>query len=81
MKRKCERLSRNSLRAKEYWPPIRRPPARAFQSRCIIVDANHSLVETAENWNAARDTAQAGAKKQQLTGSSPRTDLIAFAVK
>jgi hypothetical protein len=27
------------------------------------------------------DTAQAGAKKEQLTGSSPRTDLIAFAVK
>jgi hypothetical protein len=29
----------------------------------------------------ARDPPQAGAKKEQLTGSSPRFDLIAFAVK
>jgi len=36
---------------------------------------------TAEKRDGARDTAQACAKKQQLTGSSPRTDLIAFAVK
>jgi hypothetical protein len=55
--------------------------SRAVQSRCIIVDANYSVVGTAENWNAARALVQAGAKKQQLTGSSPRTDLIAFAVK
>jgi len=40
-----------------------------------------SLVGAAENGNGARALAQAGAKKQQLTGSSPLTDLIAFAVK
>jgi hypothetical protein len=55
--------------------------ARAVQSRCIIVEADHSLIKTAENRNRARDTAQARAKKQELTGSSPRTALIAFAVK
>jgi hypothetical protein len=47
----------------------------------MIVDANHSLAGKAENGNDARDTAQASAKKQQLTGSRARTDLIAFAVK
>jgi len=36
---------------------------------------------TAEKRDGARDTAQASAKKEQLTGSSPRTALIAFAVK
>jgi hypothetical protein len=37
--------------------------------------------ERLKNGNGARALAQAGAKKEQLIGSSPRTDLIAFAVK
>jgi len=46
------------------------------------LDANYRIMRAVEKRElCARDTAQEGAKKQQLTGSSPRTDLIAFAVK
>ena len=39
----------------------------------FIEHANHSIMRAADkSWNSARDPAQAGAKKKQLTGSSPR---------
>jgi len=48
----------------------------------FIVNADHCMMVTAEKWEwCARNTAQAGAKKKQWPGSSPRIALIAFAVK